>query len=287
MKNQGVMTCVISVGAMLIASAAPAATISSSSYGVSANLNVVGALSASLGPVATASGSAPGAYDVSDSLLTLHQSLALIASPLLSAGEQLNGGVITATARSDYPATPRGSASATVADLSAGLFVDTLLLPPALIAGIDSKTVRSSAWVDAGAGLSVGGSTVLEQLALGGSVLGSLGIGGGLFASPAANTVLVDLLGLRIVLNEQTVWGDGISSLGIATNAIHASFDNFLLGTQLLNGDIIIAHSQAEISGYSASAAVPEPASWAMLIAGFGLVGFAMRARPRSRIVTA
>ncbi len=37
----------------------------------------------------------------------------------------------------------------------------------------------------------------------------------------------------------------------------------------------------------SAGAVVPEPASWAMLIVGFGIVGAAMRRRPKAQLATA
>lgn len=66
--------------------------------------------------------------------------------------------------------------------------------------------------------------------------------------------------------------GDGINSLGISTNAIDVTFNNFALGTNVLNGNIIVGHSQA-------MAAVPEPASWAMMLLGFAGIGFVARRR--------
>ncbi|MBO9580468.1 MAG: PEP-CTERM sorting domain-containing protein [Sphingobium sp.] len=59
------------------------------------------------------------------------------------------------------------------------------------------------------------------------------------------------------------------------TNAIHLSLMDYLFDGKLLNGDVILGHSEASIKGYSP--AVPEPATWAMLIGGFALVGSCMR----------
>ncbi len=46
------------------------------------------------------------------------------------------------------------------------------------------------------------------------------------------------------------------------------SFTNILLGTNLLNGNIILGHSQAAISGLASVAGVPEPATWLHMILG-------------------
>lgn len=122
------------------------------------------------------------------------------------------------------------------------------------------------------------GTSSIEGLTLTGSALGGLVIDGNAFANAAPNTELINLLGLRVVLNEQFPSGNGVTTAGIATNALHVSFLNFLLGTSLLNGDIVVAHSQAQISGVAA-AAVPEPAVWLQMIGGFGIVGFFARRR--------
>ena len=108
--------------------------------------------------------------------------------------------------------------------------------------------------------------------------MGSLLLDGSLYVNPAPNTVLLSVGGLSIILNEQNQIGDGVTGLGIETNAIHIDFNNFLLGTGLVNGDIIVGQSQAWASvGERTAGAVPEPATWAMMLLGFGMVGFAIR----------
>ena len=98
--------------------------------------------------------------------------------------------------------------------------------------------------------------------------------------------MLLNLLGLRVVLSEQIASGDNVTSVGIMINAIDVSFTNFLLGTNRLNGNIIVGHSQAAITGVPPVAGVPEPATWLQMIAGFSVIGLAARRR-RNLIVWA
>jgi hypothetical protein len=71
-------------------------------------------------------------------------------------------------------------------------------------------------------------------------------------------TLLED--GAYHVFGPQGTWGNTINNLG-------------MIGGEFTNGGFLVRSSS--ITG----AAVPEPASWAMLIAGFGLTGAAMRRR--------
>ena len=65
--------------------------------------------------------------------------------------------------------------------------------------------------------------------------------------------------------------GDGVAFVGWESVADIASIR---IGNTLANGYVISAQS-----GYFERAAVPEPASWAMMIAGMGIAGAAMRRR--------
>ena len=48
--------------------------------------------------------------------------------------------------------------------------------------------------------------------------------------NPVPNTVLVNALGIKIVLNEQIVSGDGVTSRGLTVNAIHIYLNNAHVG---------------------------------------------------------
>jgi len=265
-----------------------AQTVSSSAYGARAELGVGSIIDVGIGPVAQSSGSGAAGYSDTASVLTLNESLALGNVLGTVFAQSLDSGVMTSSATSDYPNTQSATASAQIVDLSASLTSKILFLPELSLTGFGADVVQSTSTVSAVGGmLSAVGNTTIAGLTLGGLNLGGLLIDTSLFVNPAANTVLVNLLGLKIVLNEQIITGDGISSLGIETNAIRATFNDFLLGGRLLNGDLVFAHSQASITGYNPAAAVPEPATWAMLIAGFGMIGFAARRRPARAAVLA
>lgn len=262
--------------------AAAAPVVSSSAYGISADLSVAGVVGAHVGPLSASSGSAGADYAVHNSVATVNENLTLLANPLLSAHQTLHAGVLTSDAQGAAGANPAADASASIAHFSTALTSQALFVPVLTLLGLSADTIRSTSAVGSAGGLDATGSSTLAGLSLDGLGIAGLSIDGSLFVNPNANTVLVDILGLRIVLNEQIRTGDGLSALGIETNALHISFDNFLLGTNLLNGDVIAGHSQASITGYEPAApAVPEPASWALMIAGFGLIGTALRRRHR------
>ena len=110
---------------------------------------------------------------------------------------------------------------------------------------LHTDEVRSSAAIrgTCGSALTATGSTTLVNAGVG----GTLGLGLRIGASVAPNTVLLDLLGIRVVLNEQLVGGDGITSRSISVNAIHISIQNALLSLiARLTGNIVIAHSEAQ-----------------------------------------
>lgn len=259
-----------------------AMVIDSSAYALSSTLKAANAVLVQVGPLAAAGGSAAPAYSSNAGLATINQNLNLTGFGLLSVHEKLHTGVVHSSASSPFPVSPTGTASAMINDLDVGLTTQALFAPLLTVLNVSADTIMSTSSVSAVGGLSAFGSSTIEGLDIGSLslALGGLFIDSSLYVNPGANTVLVDLLGLRIVLNEQVHTGNGTTDIGIATNALRLTFDDFLLGGKLVSGDVIVGHSQASISGYTAPpAAVPEPASWAMLIAGFGLIGGAMRVR--------
>ncbi|WP_423822530.1 hypothetical protein V5738_01005 [Salinisphaera sp. SPP-AMP-43] len=114
-------------------------------------------------------------------------------------------------------------------------------------------------------------------------------------ANAAANTAilpgLLNPLGLSLVLNEQTMSDDGSGNASMITNALHLSFNDALLGLGVLNGDIVIGHSQASLSaianpgngggdngGNGGTPEVPAPgANWLFLIGGLALIMVGMK----------
>jgi hypothetical protein len=70
-------------------------------------------------------------------------------------------------------------------------------------------------------------------------------------------------------------YGDGGTTGLVAANT--AGCTNSSVGE--MSGDTWLAPYASYIRAYVAAAAVPEPGSWAMMLAGFGLVGGAMRVR--------
>ncbi len=120
------------------------------------------------------------------------------------------------------------------------------LVPSALLLSLHADEVRSSAAIGGtcGSALTATGSTTLANAELG----GLLGQGLHLAASYPPNTVLLNLLGARVVVNEQIASGDGVTSRALAVNALHISLQNSLLAlVGRLTGDIVISHSEARV----------------------------------------
>lgn len=120
------------------------------------------------------------------------------------------------------------------------------------------------------------GSTTIQGLTVSGTLIGTPITES---ISPPPNTTVFDAGGLDIVLNYQTpVSGPDVA--GVTTDAVYIGLTDLPLGTSLVNGDIILSQSQAEITG--APVVVPEPQAWALMLLGFGIVGLGLRSRPRS-----
>ena len=263
----------ITMSAIACAAWGPAAnavtSISSSSYGLDANLTVLKLVTVGLGPIDQVSGVAPAAYGKSATVASLSDTLGLVLG-----NQALGTGLIVSSASSPFPGAPTGTATDTVNNLTSSL---NALFGPAFL-DLSATTVTSTSSVNGLGSLTAIGSSQIEGLKVTGSALQGATINGALFVNPAPNTVLFNLGGLEILLNEQIPSGDGVTSEAIQTNAIDIIFNNFAFSTGLLSGNIVVAHSQAGIFG-SASPAVPEPATWIELLVGFGIVGAVSRRR--------
>jgi hypothetical protein len=291
-KTTTLCVSIVTAGVLaLAASPAGAVTsISSSSYGVSVDLSILSLVDVGLLPVAPASGTAPAPYSAFNQVLSVTSSTSLIALPLVTSGLDLNTGVITDTASSGFMPFTSGTANSTIDNLASNLGLSVSLgplVPPVItsVLNISATTISSTSSVSGSGVLSATGLTTLEDLNISGTAVGG-SLVAGLTATPSANDVIWNTGGLEIILNAQTPLAgeNGTTSEGITTDAIEVIFSDFLLNGNLLNGDVVIGQSNADIFGL---AAAPEPATWALMLTGFAGMGAALRVRRRRQAASA
>ncbi|QDT32478.1 PEP-CTERM sorting domain-containing protein [Thalassoglobus polymorphus] len=274
----------------------------SSAYGVELNLGIsvgeISVITAGLGPFSTSSGTAPVAYNIfndddsASALGALDVGGALGTVNFIS----LDTGLLETTSVSNVDGGLGGrstTASASVNDVSLSI-LSLVGVDPAITAetfiSLEATAVESDAAVSGDFNaLSESGSTTIAGVGGVGetqAVLSVLGVEFVLDASAPANTLisidstvsgLASLQGsISVILNEQLYSGDSLSSRSIDVNAIHVTFSDVgvnlgALGIGLLNGDVIISHSEAQMSALDTSSAVPEPSSFVLLgIAALG-----------------
>ena len=265
---QALIASLVALALGVVGTASAQSTASSSAFGESVNLNLLPLLGNGInitsGPLPTVAGTAPPSYNNNNSAAS-----ALVSSALT--GQILQTGLLTVNAASSVPGSDTASASATVNNLEIDIVGNLPLLT------IDATTVQSTANISGtcGSSLTATGTTTIENATVG----GSLGVGLSISLNPPPNTVLLDLLGIRVVLNEQILAGDGVNSRSLTVNAIHITLDIiqpvlFLLGIDVLSGDIIISHSQAQLqcsAGGSADLAITKTDSPDPVTAGNNL----------------
>ncbi len=235
--------------------------------------NIV-ALNATVAPV---SGTATPDYNNGDGLASINLGAHLFGT-ILSVDAGVNTGLVSTLAQSSYPGSATGTAN--LVNAQAGIYTSLLGAIPLAALGLSADAISSTTVAGInGSGLYATGASSLANLVITGSILNGLGLNLGVFSNPAANTVALSLLGLNITLNEQLT-SQTADSIFMTTNAVHIALDDYLFNGRLLTGDIILGQSKASVTGYvPAVVAVPEPASWALMIGGLGLVGVSMRRR--------
>lgn len=266
--------------AMFGGSAAMSATsLSSEATAASAKVTAANVVKANI-EVAKASGSTPGNYNNTSTLANVNQNFTLVNGFLTDVHQTLKADVINSHAYSNTPGNISATGSTMIANAESKLYSSVLGID-LLSLGIKADAIGSTTTVGANSGGLYGiGSSTFTNLALSGSLFDALSFNANLLFNPGPNTVVLALSGLTgisLILNEQIMTGNGTDTLGMTTNAVHLSFKDYLFEGKLLNGDVILGQSKALISGYSP--AVPEPGTWAMMIAGFALVGSSMRRR--------
>jgi uncharacterized repeat protein (TIGR01451 family) len=217
--------------------AAAQAVANSSAYGESVSLSVAplvgNNLSANSGPLPQVAGTAAPAYSKTATSASAGASTSL-TGPLLQTG------ILIVNASSQMPAAVPTHADATTSNPAVTL---GNLLP---LLSLNAQTVRADATIGGtcGSTLTATGSTIVTNAVASGTV----GLGLTLPPNPAPNTVLLNRLGVRIVLNEQIQSGDGRTTENLTVNAIHITLQNSLLSALgLLTGDIVISHAHADV----------------------------------------
>jgi hypothetical protein len=227
-------------------------SISSSSTAFMLALEIQGLGDINLGPLVSAAGSAPPAYNVTNSVASIN---------LPSLG--LTTGLVTDKASSPFPPTPTGTASSTIANFSFAPLLGALF-------NLTATSISSTSSVDGAP--SATGSTTIDDMSL--TIPGQTPI---MFSgTPSVNDVIFNMGGLSVVLNQQIA--DPSESAGITTNAIAIDFTNLPIGPNVVNGSIDIGQSKASII-----LGIPEPATWAEMLAGFVGLGFLMAFRTRAK----
>ena len=270
----------IIIGAIAVfglASAAQATVeIATTGRGLFSNVRVVGQPLTLVGPIASVSGRTSPGYSLNGGAASLAASVALGTVSGITATLDLNSGAIatSASANGTTPAnTTAGSASAELNNLAISLFTSNGGAPTSIL-NLTANNVQSQTSVSkVGMVTSLTGQSLFSTLNL--SINGSSVFSLGNNASVAANFVAYNQNGLKVTLNQQfTSTYDNTRVL--ITNAIGISFTNYLLDGRSLSGSITAGQSIAE---FVSSDPVPEPASWAQLLAGFALAGAAARWR--------
>lgn len=287
-KNRSSKLLALSAGALLVAltgiQGAAAAVVgagSASAHALEVGLSAFsGNLSLSVGPLpAGVTVTAPPAGSKTDSVVSVSEQVSFKPGLLSSTfAIDLATGVLSAEAESTVDGSPgphNSSASASVNDLDFAIGTLNLLgLISSAMVDLSAGTITSNASVTGTPGSFVAsGGAVLEDASLSvadTSILGiGLGLGGNLVASPDPNLVILDALGITVTLNRQRINGVAggscaASDCHISVDAIALEFSDYLLGGSLLNGELVVGHSEASLS------AVPLPA--AVWLFGSGLV---------------
>lgn len=218
-----------------ILSAAPLAaqsTAESSAYGerVSVSLDPIlgGEVVVESGPLPTVAGSAPPAY-------SLAQTLPSFSVSVLGLGELVGSDTLSVSASSPVPVGRVAVADALVE----GLGIAVLDLLGIGADEVSSRIVVEPAAEDCNAGLDI----TADSNIVGGSIGGLLFPEGiAIPSNPEPNTELLDLLGVRVILNEQVV-----GPASVSVNAMHVFLDLDVLLVGELTAEIVIAHTEGSV----------------------------------------
>ena len=258
-----------------------ATTISTSAFALLSDVRVTGTVGVTVGPVASTSGTSSPGYTATNSQPLLDTTIGLGNVIGVSAGLRLGTNMLTSISTADdiLPGhTTTGSGRSQVDNLGVGLFTKEGLLPQLTTLGLTADTLSSKTTVSLlGNSALLTGTSVFTNLNV--RLLSLVNFGLGANAQVLPNTVLINALGIKITLNEQIAGRVGNTVQSLTTNAISIVLTDYALGGRLLTGKMVFGNSQSVVNFDRPAAAVPEPAVWLQLIAGFGLTGAVLRRR--------
>jgi uncharacterized repeat protein (TIGR01451 family) len=231
--------CLAAFACWCAAAATPAQAANnaaSSAYGESINLDLLpllgGGVTVASGPLPAINGGSPPGYALETTLASVN------VTGSAGIGALLSTGLLTVEADSSEPASDQAHSHTEVDGTALGI---------AGLLNLGAKAIVSDASITGTcrSALAATGTTQITGATLGG--LAALGLT--IPPNPAPNTVLLDVLGIRVVLNEQSVSGNGATTATLAVNAVHVSLSNTILSLiGALSGDIVIAHSEATLT---------------------------------------
>ncbi|MDO6416905.1 PEPxxWA-CTERM sorting domain-containing protein [Sphingomonas sp. BIUV-7] len=264
----------ISLLTLPLQTAQAATMISASATAFLSDVRLASGATATLTPAGAATGTAPPAF--SESTGPVSYSGRLDVGPVATGPLYLSFGAnsLTSSAQGDTES-PAGSASTMLAFAGFGLLVAQTVTRDSDFASFSASALGSTTTFD-GANF-VGTSNVTELYV-------NRDNRDPVFYSDAAtsfapNTIVWDRDGHRVVLNEQILTenmsGDAFVR-SLTTNALHIRFTGYAIPGSALSGDVIAGQSRVSVS---TTADVPEPATWAMMMLGFGLIGATIRRR--------
>ena len=266
-----------SIAAFGLANAVQATVeISTTGRGLFSNVRVVGQPVTLVGPVAAISGRTSPGYNLNGGAASLATDVGLGNVSGIAATLRLNSGSIatTASANGTTPAdTTSGSATASLNNLAISLFTSNGG-PPTNVFALTASQVQSQTGASkVGQVTTLSGQSIFSMLdlAINGSSVFSLGNN----AQVAPNFIAYNQNGLKVTLNQQFASSYDNTRV-LITNAIGINFSNYLLDGRRLSGSVTIGQSLAE---FISADPVPEPATWAQLLAGFTIAGLAARRR--------
>jgi hypothetical protein len=267
-----------SAAVISLAAATPAsAIVTSNASDISISLNISTLVQGTLGSFASASGVTNGLSSYADAQ-TLPDVAGAIGLPATGTGLSVSAASASASASGGF--LPMGGASSTASSEIEGLALDLKLQGSDLITigGANSDiSSTSTATASEPAGLVATGISNISGVTL--DILGeSITIDADASTAPNTAVLVPGIEGLTITLNKQTIV-TGFDLISIQTDALDIDFtDLHLTGAPLaetVSGEITIGESFAQ---------VPEPAAWAEMLVGFGLVGGLARSRIRRSV---